>query len=130
MALLLLDVDLFTEINDTYGHDVGDKVLQRVAITIAEQFRTTDYACRVGGDEFAIIMTRMHGVGHRIISSKLDAIAKTLGEATDDVPSTSLSVGIAFGTSDSDGTGIFKAADQALYAAKNHGRNRHEFYGD
>ncbi|MDO4798246.1 MAG: GGDEF domain-containing protein [Coriobacteriales bacterium] len=128
MALLLLDVDLFKDINDTYGHDVGDRVLQRVAHTIAEHFRTTDYACRMGGDEFAVIMTKMHGVGRQIVSAKLDEIAQLLDNPCDDLPGTTLSVGIAFGSGVSNETSVYKAADMALYAAKNNGRNRYEFY--
>jgi CHASE3 domain sensor protein len=75
IALVLIDVDLFKNVNDTYGHDTGDKALKNVAAIIEDNFRTTDYACRIGGDEFAVIMTDMDGVSHRVVERKLHSIA-------------------------------------------------------
>ena len=56
IALLLIDVDVFKSINDTYGHEVGDQALIKVAQLLSQSFRTADYVLRIGGDELAVVM--------------------------------------------------------------------------
>ena len=58
-AMILVDVDTFKSVNDTYGHSTGDEILKKVADRLKRAFRTIDYVCRIGGDEFAIIMVEM-----------------------------------------------------------------------
>lgn len=58
-ALILVDVDTFKSVNDTYGHDMGDHILKKVAENLRKAFRSIDYVCRIGGDEFAVIMVEM-----------------------------------------------------------------------
>ena len=129
-ALLLIDVDLFKHVNDNYGHDVGDKVLQKVAGQLDRNFRHTDYPCRIGGDEFAVIMTNVSFPVKGKVREKLHHIGEALRDTSDGLPAVTLSVGAAF-NDHQDGTGdIFKDADQALYAVKTHGRNAYEFYGE
>ncbi len=130
IALVLIDVDLFKEVNDNFGHDVGDEVLKSVANIIADNFRTTDYACRIGGDEFAVIMTEMHDVSRGVIERKLFAIASDLRVAGRRLPRVTLSSGIALSNELGPDEDIFKAADKALYQAKHRGRNCYAFYSD
>jgi diguanylate cyclase (GGDEF)-like protein len=128
IALVLIDVDLFKNVNDTYGHDTGDKVLKNVAAIIEDNFRTTDYACRIGGDEFAVIMTDMDGVSHRVVERKLHSIAADLHASGLELPTVTLSSGIAFRSEIEPEADIFRAADKALYQSKFRGRNCYAFY--
>lgn len=127
-ALILIDVDLFKEINDTYGHTIGDEVLKKVANNLVLQFRNTDHACRIGGDEMAVIMTDMVNVNETVIRNKMDAITAELRDGSDGLPRTTLSVGVAFSHNLKADTDIYHAADKALYNAKRNGRNRVSFY--
>ena len=129
IALVLIDVDLFKGINDTYGHETGDKILQRVASVLGDSFRTTDHVCRIGGDEFAVIMTGITNVERGIIALKLEQIASELRVSQDNgLPAVTLSCGIALGFELEPGADIYHAADTALYQAKHEGRNRFVFY--
>ncbi len=129
IALLLVDVDYFKEVNDTYGHDVGDAVLQKVSNLLETTFRASDYPCRIGGDEFAVIMTDMTPDLHEIISVKLATLAENLTDVSDGLPRVTLSVGVAFNDGVDDPQMLFKHADEALYDVKEAGRNSHGFYG-
>ena len=121
-ALLLIDADKFKSINDTYGHDVGDRVLVQIASVLHESFRSGDHICRIGGDEFAAIMVNANPQFSELIRGKVERINKKLQNPTDDLPPISVSVGVAFGGS-ADSTGsIVKDADLALYAVKENGR--------
>jgi len=118
IALMVLDVDKFKGINDTYGHDVGDVVLQHVAALLKGSFRASDYVIRLGGDEFTVIMTNFPSGDVERITNKVNAINEMLQNPEGDMPKTSISVGIAF--SDCGFTGdLFKSADIALYYTKN-----------
>ncbi|MBR3225995.1 MAG: diguanylate cyclase [Atopobiaceae bacterium] len=127
-VLVLIDVDLFKDVNDTYGHEMGDKVLKRVATSVAEHFRATDYACRIGGDEFAVIMTETANVTRATIQAKIDAIAHDLRYEENGMPAASLSVGAAFGRELQGNKSLYQAADEALYESKRNGRNRLSFH--
>ena len=127
-VLVLMDVDLFKDVNDTYGHEMGDKVLKRVAASIAENFRATDHACRIGGDEFAVIMTETHNVSRKTITAKIDLIAAELREEEGDMPGITLSAGAAFCREIPSHNVLYQAADEALYKSKHNGRNRLTFY--
>jgi len=128
VALIIIDVDKFKDFNDRYGHDVGDEVLRRVGNTIEHSFRTSDYACRIGGDEFAVIMTDMYADQRDVISSKLSLIADALRQRGDHEPPVTLSMGVAFSTEAKDQEGLFREADEALYMAKHNGRDGFAFY--
>lgn len=128
LALLLIDVDLFKNINDTYGHEVGDLVLRKVGFSLVNHFRTSDYACRIGGDEFAVVMTAMQDVGHHIITQKIADIAADLRNTSDNLPQATLSVGIAYSDDVHGDLSLYKAADKALYQSKEGGRDRYTFY--
>lgn len=122
VALLMVDVDDFKTINTEYGHDVGDKVLKRVADTLKHSFRSTDLICRIGGDEFVVIMTRVNSSMRQIAQNKIDQANQILMNPKDDIPPVSLSVGAAFSDRENPQGDIFKDADIAMYRAKDAGK--------
>ncbi len=127
-ALLLLDIDHFKHINDTYGHPVGDDVLRALAVNLRTVLRTTDMAARVGGEEFAVILPATSLPGAQIIAER---IRETLGacRVTTDggVISFTVSLGVTAMTGqDDDLADAMERADRALYRAKHNGRNRVE----
>ncbi len=127
-ALLLIDVDKFKHVNDTYGHDMGDRVLSHIAHVLRESFRSGDFVCRIGGDEFATIMVNSGPQFTELIRGKVERINDKLLHPTDDLPPISVSVGVAFG-SELNGTGsLSKDADLALYQVKENGRCGVEFF--
>ena len=129
MALILLDIDRFKGINDTYGHEMGDKVLQKVGHLLSGYFRSGDYPVRIGGDEFIVILNDFDEVNKNTIKHKLNLINNELQDTADGLPLVTLSVGVAFskkGYSDE----LFNQADAALYAVKEAGRNGVRFYND
>ena len=128
VALLLIDVDHFKTVNDTYGHDVGDKVLMRVADVLRSSFRGEDMVCRIGGDEFSVIMVNATSTLTELVRNKIARAAEKLANPTDDVPSVTLSVGVAFTDQKAEGEDLFKNADRALYQVKMKGRNGCGFY--
>ena len=121
-ALLLVDVDKFKGINDTYGHDVGDLVLKRVAEVLKYSFRSTDLVFRLGGDEFVVIMSNVDSSMRDQVKRKIDQANVMLQKPADDLPPTSLSVGVAFSDRANPEGDIFKDADTALYRVKEAGR--------
>lgn len=129
VALLLIDVDEFKKINDGFGHNVGDQVLKKVARLLQEQFRSNDYPARIGGDEFAVIMTDVTSGLRDVIINKLVSISTELKNPRDGLPKVTLSVGIAFSPAGMD-EGLYKKSDKALYYVKEHGRDGYKFYVD
>jgi diguanylate cyclase (GGDEF)-like protein len=127
IALLVVDVDQFKKINDTYGHKVGDKALMRVATTLTQGFRVEDYIIRYAGDEFVVIMNNFSVEGKQAIASKIDKINTLLQNPTEDMPGISVSVGIAFSECGFDES-LFINADKALYTTKENGRCGYSFY--
>lgn len=128
LSALAIDVDFFKPVNDTHGHDVGDKVLQELASRIRDNIRNVDMACRVGGEEFTIILpaTELHlaqKIAERIrksIASKPFSAGPNGGTLN-----ITVSVGLSTLTGANDKVEEFlKRADQALYIAKREGRNR------
>lgn len=127
-ALILIDVDNFKTVNDTYGHATGDVILKKTATLLYTTFRTIDHVCRIGGDEFAIIMVEMNSNLNYTIKDKIDEINKQLAISKDGEPLVSLSVGVALTDRENPTTDIFKDADKALYVTKENGRNGINFY--
>lgn len=121
-ALILADVDVFKQINDTCGHDTGDRILKRVAALLHTTFRSTDYVCRIGGDEFAVIMVDMSRELYYTITDKITEINGLLAVPEDGLPAVSLSAGVAFSDENGFRGSLFRAADSALYTAKAHCR--------
>ncbi|MBO4296035.1 MAG: GGDEF domain-containing protein [Desulfovibrio sp.] len=129
-ALILVDVDKFKEINDTHGHDVGDKVLQKVARFLLQSFRAEDQVFRLGGDEFAVIMVYADSSMRGVVEKKMLQCNELLSTPKDGLPAASLSVGVAFSDRKNPSDDIFKDADTALYSVKRRGRNGIAFYSD
>ena len=111
MALILVDVDNFKGVNDTYGHAVGDRVLKRVADILRGSFRSVDILCRIGGDEFAVVMTRANSSMGQLVRNKINRANELLQHPKDDLPPVSLSVGVAFSDRENPQGDIFKDAD-------------------
>jgi len=132
VALLLFDLDRFKAVNDTFGHPVGDELLEFVANQLIEATRETDTVARLGGDEFAIILTmldrdeRAAMIAGRVIDALSQPI--TLSGCLID---TGTSIGISIYPRDSiEGDDLIRIADMALYSAKNDGRGGYRFYDD
>lgn len=126
--MLLIDADYFKEINDQYGHDTGDRILIKIADTVKCYFRSDDYVCRIGGDEFVVLMVHADENNEDLITSKIQRINTRLSNTDDGLPPITLSVGIAHGKNAADAKTLFEHADEALYKAKENGRNTFVFY--
>ncbi len=126
LALMFLDLDHFKEINDTLGHDMGDRLLTETTQRLSVCIRETDTLARPGGDEFTIILGELDELGiiDRVAQSIMQCMTAPFllkGERC----YVSVSIGIALYPDDADNMNeLLKKADQAMYAAKNQGRNR------
>ena len=127
VAYLIIDIDYFKSVNDKYGHLTGDAVLKRIAAILSEQFRNTDYVARIGGDEFAVIMTKFGDTPEMVIQRKIETINKMLQNVMDGIPCVSLSVGVAISTMGYNQT-LEGQADKALYHVKQGGRCNCSFF--
>ena len=128
LAAFVLDIDYFKSVNDTYGHDAGDDVLREFATRIKKSIRGIDLACRLGGEEFVIVMPETDMAVATIVAERLRRrIASepfSILQATKHIEVT-ISIGLAaLDTVDDSAAKILKRADQALYRAKRDGRNR------
>ena len=126
--LILVDVDVFKAVNDTFGHGIGDQILRKVASVLKKQFRNIDYVCRIGGDEFAVIMVNSASDKRCTIKKKIEEANEELSNPTDSLPAVSLSVGVAFSDRKNPKGSISNDADAALYYIKEHGRHNCGFY--
>ena len=131
VALLMLDLDHFKHINDTYGHAVGDEVLRHVAKIIAREVRVgTDVPARYGGEEFAVIAPGTNLLGAESLAERIRTrVAELRVPVGDQLVSVTVSVGVAVfdprvTTRDEPVRALVEAADQRLYQAKHAGRNR------
>jgi diguanylate cyclase (GGDEF)-like protein len=115
-ALLMIDVDKFKAINDTHGHAVGDRVLRQVGLAITQTIRSHDFAARVGGDEFTVLLPKADMDEAREVGARI-----RLAIAEDADPPVTVSVGLA--PLSEDARGAVLAADLALYEAKGAGRD-------
>ena len=127
-TMLLIDIDNFKGINDTYGHEIGDQVLQKLSKILSDNFRHEDYVCRIGGDEFAVIMMHVSSSLKSLVESKIKKISASMGDTSDGLPFNSLSIGVAFADRKNATEDIYVDCDKALYAAKDAGRNTYRFY--
>ena len=114
-ALIMVDVDYSKTVNDTCGHAAGDDTLKKIASLLTTTFRSSDYVCRIGGDEFAVIMVEMTSDLRYTIQEKIDAANEALQQADDGLPKVSLCVGVAFSDRENPTGTIFEDADRVLY---------------
>ncbi len=127
-AIMLLDVDYFKEINDTYGHDVGDVVLKRIVTSLYHTFRKSDYLIRWGGDEFVGVYLGLDEDGVQMVADKVMDAVHEVTVITDDgtVIRLTASVGIGhFEPMDTEYMDGIKRADNMLYDSKAGGRNQY-----
>jgi diguanylate cyclase (GGDEF)-like protein len=127
-SILLIDIDHFKAINDTFGHYVGDTVLKNLTRILKNTLRHTDAICRIGGEEFAVLCRRADAISATEIAEKLlkEVENSALAQDVDDDLVVTISIGIAT-VPNSRGTHtaeqVYKDVDTALYYSKNHGRN-------
>lgn len=131
MSLVLLDIDHFKRINDTHGHDVGDRILQAFAEVIGRNIRAQDCLTRWGGEEFVLVCDKMPNEAACAFGDKLRlAVAHHKFETRGQPLNVTVSIGIACGRNGDSFDELFKRADVALYKAKAGGRNRVELAAD
>ena len=126
VGVMAIDVDHFKRVNDTLGHEVGDRALRGIADELASCVREEDIACRAGGEEFVIILP---GAGRTALRARAEAVRRTIEQAQipagDGALKLTVSIGLASFPSYGDtGPAVLRAADVALYKAKAAGRNR------
>lgn len=121
--LAIIDIDKFKNINDTYGHDVGDYVLRDLAAIISNKIRTTDIFARWGGEEFILVLDTTDLLQAQNITDNLRKEVENSKFKT--VDKITVSIGVSeFKTKNDTFESVFKKADEALYQAKTNGRNR------
>ncbi len=130
LSLILIDIDFFKKVNDTFGHPAGDHVLREVAGTFLKLLRNCDIVARYGGEEFAIILPETKGKSAKVLAQRVRRGIEQLEIRFENntIPVT-ISCGISscdFITESLDIEGFVKLSDQALYKAKGSGRNRVE----
>ena len=130
LTLLLMDIDHFKKFNDTYGHPVGDLVLQRVAKALEGSIRNTDYCARYGGEEFVVVLVQTDERQAQILAERVRKAVESL-----QIPNEGkiLSVTVSVGSASFPTDGMVKQelidhADQAMYQSKQNGRNQVTFY--
>ncbi|MDQ2646103.1 MAG: diguanylate cyclase [Myxococcota bacterium] len=128
VSVVLVDIDHFKQVNDTYGHSTGDQVLRNLSRVVAGGVRTTDFVARFGGEELAVILTQTPLQGAFEVAERLRA---TVAAAPHDYQGKAIFKTASFGVACYDGQGapvspeeLLGRADQALYRAKHEGRNR------
>ncbi|HUX26606.1 MAG TPA: EAL domain-containing protein [Burkholderiales bacterium] len=130
LAVLVLDLDRFKNVNDTLGHDAGDRVLQAVAERLKESLREADSVARLGGDEFAVLIEKVTEL--RLVGSIARKLLKAIAEVImlgDQEYQITASIGIsAYPADGSDVITLLKNADIAMYRAKEQGKNKSQFY--
>ena len=130
LGICYLDLDGFKPINDTFGHEAGDRVLIEIAQRITDTLRSGDTVARLGGDEFAVLLLELEGVGEcqATVERLLEAIGRPLAVA-DKFFTVTASIGVTLYPHDNqDPDTLLRHADQAMYIAKQSGRNRHHLY--
>jgi two-component system, cell cycle response regulator len=127
LTLMILDIDHFKRVNDTYGHDCGDEVLKGFADRLRGIIRSGDLLCRLGGEEFVIVMPNVNAPSAARIAERARAaiqqepfVMPTTGQS---IPVTA-SIGLAERREDTNPHELYRRADQALYRSKSEGRNR------
>ncbi|HEX6960123.1 MAG TPA: PleD family two-component system response regulator [Ferrovibrio sp.] len=124
-AVLILDLDYFKQVNDTYGHPIGDEVLREIGKRIVRNIRGIDMACRYGGEEFVVLMPDTDLQAAEVVATRLQQsiggkpIATKAGELT-----VTCSIGCTAAIAGDAADSLLMRADDALYEAKNGGRNR------
>ncbi|WP_339242715.1 sensor domain-containing diguanylate cyclase [Paenibacillus sp. FSL R5-0517] len=129
LAVMFVDADGFKQVNDTYGHDVGDQVLMEMAKRFRETIPSTDMVARLGGDEFTILSHLQNDQEAITIAKKLDAAFSTHFKIAGNHINLSISIGISlFPTHGQEPSELLRYADQAMYTIKKNGKNGYGIY--
>ncbi|MCQ6557114.1 sensor domain-containing diguanylate cyclase [Paenibacillus mendelii] len=120
-SLFIVDIDHFKKVNDNWGHQMGDYVLEKLAVILKSHSRKVDIVARYGGEEFVLILPTMDAAESKM---KAEILRQAVTQSAWETGSITVSIGIATFTSADTDTTILKKADQALYASKENGRNR------
>ena len=127
LSLLMLDIDHFKQVNDTHGHDAGDQILKTFSARIRDVLRASDLTCRLGGEEFAVLMPDTGlDVAHKVaerVRAAIDSHVFTLAPGRPPIAVT-VSIGLAERGCDLEPDILMRRADAALYRSKGEGRNR------
>jgi diguanylate cyclase (GGDEF)-like protein len=121
-SMLMFDIDDFKRVNDVYGHSVGDYVLRAIAGDVKKQIRTIDFLCRIGGEEFAVILPETGLESAAIVAEKVRAAIEK--EDYIDGERVTVSVGVGSICEEDDFNTFYRAVDSLLYASKENGKNR------
>jgi two-component system cell cycle response regulator len=137
LAAMMLDLDRFKSINDNHGHGAGDEVLRAFARRLRENVRGIDLVSRIGGEEFLVVMPDILPENAQRVAERVRSAVEETGFSLKDVPGplpdsldapvsldVTVSIGLAFHWPDETGSALLGRADAALYASKNHGRNK------
>ncbi len=133
LTLLMMDIDNFKHVNDTYGHLAGDMVLKEIASAISKTIRHVDIAARYGGEEFTVILPETNALNGVIIAERIrQKISEIKVNVSEDLTiSPTVSIGVAeYPNASEDITGLIDASDKALYASKENGKNCIHLYFD
>lgn len=130
LGICFIDLDGFKPVNDQYGHEAGDSLLAQIATRLKEAVRGEDTVARLGGDEFIVLLTRLHDVIE--LEAQLSRLMKVIAapcQWQNNVLSISASIGVTVYPHDgADPDSLLRHADQAMYQAKQAGRNRYSFF--
>ncbi|MDH2903966.1 MAG: GGDEF domain-containing protein [Actinomycetota bacterium] len=121
LAALMVDIDFFKKINDTFGHPAGDRVLERVARAITASTRSNDMAFRYGGEEFLVLLSQVEAATAVEAAERIRAHLRTSMGAG---PEVKVSIGVAVRNVDEGASALVERADAALYRAKSNGRDQ------
>jgi len=128
-ALLFLDLDHFKDINDTFGHDFGDKLLKEVVARVSPKLRRSDIFARLGGDEFVIVLANIHEVNLSVMIEKIISLFRNSWNIDGHLLQVSTSIGVVLYPKDGrDEVELLKNADIAMYRAKELGRDKFSFF--
>jgi diguanylate cyclase (GGDEF)-like protein len=123
LSLLVIDIDHFKIVNDTWGHNIGDQILTHIAAVIKDSLRQTDQTFRFGGEEFVVILCDTQAAAAQMVANRIRKnVNCTPAQNSTDVKS-SVSIGLAYLAPDDDRNSLFTRADTALFQAKQTGRN-------
>jgi len=124
ISLIMVDIDNLKKINDAYGHRVGDKAIKEISKRIKECIRQIDTAARYGGDEFAVILLNTSLIDASVVAKRMvDAVSNTPTAWNKEKIELSISVGLGQYDAQASPEDITSRSDQALYAAKQAGKN-------
>jgi diguanylate cyclase (GGDEF)-like protein len=126
LSLIIIDIDHFKDVNDNYGHLIGDEILKTMSSIVSENIRASDIFGRYGGEEFLIICTQTNKENAYILAEKLRIIIEKYN--FNKIGTKTISLGISTYEKDDSIKSLFKKSDEALYCAKESGRNKTVIY--